>query len=775
MRKRTLLIFAGSILIMILVLIVVISPLIKYALEKYDKPYTGREITVDWVYANPFTGYIHLSGLKIFESASDSVFLSASGLSVNVALLKLLIKTYELSEVTFDRPRGVIIQNQKKLNFSDLIDLFSPLDSATTRKPVHFNIGHTKIINGEFHYLEKLIPVNYFIKNVNIESDGKQWNIDTIASTFNFISGIGGGSLKGDFTINTKNNDYRFSVVAKKFDLKFIQQYIKDMANYANFSALLDANIQATGNLNDQEDIIAKGQLAFNDFHFGKDSTEDYASFKSLRLGIINLSPKNRLYLFDSISLQHPYVKYERYDHLDNYQNMFGGGGVKINAAVADSYKFNLVIEVARYIKVLSKNFFKSNYQVNNLVVHEGDLVINDYSLTEQFSLNLKPIHISADSIDRSHNRVGVSLQSSIKPYGNISITLSLNPKDTGEYDMHYKLEKLPASLFNPYIISYTSFALNRGTIECKGTWNVRKGIIDSNNHLMIIDPRVTARVENDDTEWIPLPFIMALVRERGNMIDYDIPISGNLKDPKFHIGNAILDLLKNIFVKPPTTPYGIQVKSTEEELEKSLTLSWPMRATVLEQDQERFVMRMANFLTRNPEATIDVYPLHYEAKEKEHILFFEAKKKYFLLIHSKTEKTFSKSDEEAVDLMSVKDKAFIKYLNQQVADSMVFTIQEKCNRIIDSKVIQAKFEQLRKERQVYFINYFENKEVASKIIIHPSQNIIPYNGFSYYKIDYKNELPNWLVKAYKEMNKLNNEPLRRKLRRERLESKAKL
>ena len=40
---------------------------------------------------------------------------------------------------------------------------------------------------------------------------------------------------------------------------------------------------------------------------------------------------------------------------------------------------------------------------------------------------------------------------------------------------------------------------------------------------------------------------------------------------------------------------------------------------------------RQAEFLKKNPEASIVVSPKQYAVKEKEYILFFEAKKKYFL------------------------------------------------------------------------------------------------------------------------------------------------
>ena len=87
--KKPLLIIFGALIILVSVIILFISLITKYLIEKYDEQYTGRQITLDWAYTNPFTGYIHLNNLEIFEHKSDSVFFSAEGVSANFSLLKL--------------------------------------------------------------------------------------------------------------------------------------------------------------------------------------------------------------------------------------------------------------------------------------------------------------------------------------------------------------------------------------------------------------------------------------------------------------------------------------------------------------------------------------------------------------------------------------------------------------------------------------------------------------------------------------------------------------
>ncbi|HEX7412504.1 MAG TPA: AsmA family protein, partial [Bacteroidia bacterium] len=359
--KKVLIIFICTIVIIVVAIILFISPIAKYLIEKYDEKYTGRQITLDRAYVNPFTGYVHLSNLKIYELKSDSVFFSAKGVSASISLFKLFSKTYEISNITLDQPHGTIIQNKKDLNFNDLIERFSSKDSSNISKaPIHFNILNIKINDGEFYYRELITPINYFIKNVNIESSGKHWDEDTIVAKFSCLPGIGSGDAKGDFTVNVKTNDYRSAIVIHKLDLKILDQYLKELINYGNFSANLDLDMKASGNLSDKLNLTAVGMMAFNDFHLGKKKGDDYASFDRIVITIKEMSPRKFIYNFDSLTLSNPYLKYELYDHLDNLQTMFGKNGSNVKEVKDDPTKFNLVIEIARYFNELGKNFFES-------------------------------------------------------------------------------------------------------------------------------------------------------------------------------------------------------------------------------------------------------------------------------------------------------------------------------------------------------------------------------------------------------------------------------
>ena len=767
LKKR--LLIAGIILILVpTIIIVFISPITKYLVEKYSVKYTGRKIKMDWAYVNPFTGYVHFSNFKVYEAVGDSIFFSSEGISVDFALRKILSKTYEITRLVLDKPKGTIILSNRVLNFNDLILRFAANPADSVKPPLHFNILNVKINDGTFYFRSILSKVNYFVKDVNLESSGKYWNIDTVVGKISFLSGIGTGDVAVNFTINLNTLDYRYSVIVHKLSLEIIAQYLKDITSYGTFSANLDANIKANGNFKNEENLDETGRLQINDFHFGKTPQEDYLSFDKFVLVMNEVNPDKHIYHLDSVVLIHPYFKYEEYDKLDNIETMFGENGANVVAVDADKKRFNLIIELGHYLINVSKNFFESVYKINTLALNRGNILFNDYSKSEEFSIAADPLYIAADSVHQDKGRIQMSLKTGIKPYGNAIINASVNPRDSEDFNVDFHIAKIPITIFNPYLISYTSFPMDKGTIDFNGSWKVRDGVIQSQNHLLIIDPSISKRIKNKNDRWIPMWLVMYLIRDRGNVIDYEIPVTGNLKNPKFHLHDVLFSTLRNIIVKPVTTPYRIEVNNQENDIEKSLTLNWGIRQSNMQSNEENFTKKLAKFLVKNPGTSIVITPQHYETKEKEYILFFEAKKKYYLLLHPENAASFSESDSDYVDKMSVKDSLFVHYLNKHLTHTLEFTIQDKCGSLISPAFVNAKFNQLNKARESNFLSHFEGLGVGKRITFSTSQNTIPYNGFSFYKITYKGELPDYLIKAYCKMNELDNEKPREKYQKER-------
>jgi hypothetical protein len=728
-------------------------------------PILGREVKVDRIYINPFTGLVSIYDLEIFELGKDTVFFAAKSLKANFSIYKLLGKEYEITELSIHKPVGYIIQKKAFLNFRDLIERFTPDSSFGNGSRVHLSVLRLTIIDGKFNYREKIVPIDYTIEKVNIECAGIHWASDTIAASFSFKSATRTGDVKGNFTINTRTKDYRLATSVHDFDLELIRQYLWELINYGMFRARLEGNVAAAGNFNSINDITLKGELAINDFHLGKTVEEDYFAFKRLSLIIEELSPIHQKYLFDSVTLEKPFVLFERFDSLDNVQAMFGKNGSNISDVTRQPERFNLVIQISRYIERLSNRFFASQYRINSLAVMNGDVNFSDYSLPQQFFIRADKVSIKADSVTKTNKRVKFFLNAGVASFGTASATLSMNPLDSGDIDFDYWLKGVPITVFNPYIISSTSYSLDKGRLELSGKWKVREGIIKSKNHVVLIDPRIGTRLKSKELKWVPLPIVMAFVRERGNIIDYKIPIGGSLKDPKFHLGDVFIDLFENIFVKPPTLPYGLEIRTVERSIESSVSITWAMGQSDLEKNQIRFINKMARFLKANNEAFIDVYPEHYAAKEQEQILFYEARKKYFLQRHHKSNIEFSKKDSLATGKIELKKIRWylVKDLTKITRDTTMFTIQDRCNHFLGDNAVQQSYLKLIEARSNALLAAFSDKGVESQVRLHASKDIVPHDGFSTYRISYSGKMPEELQRSYDKLFELNQRELRQK------------
>lgn len=733
-------------------MVICISPLTKFLIEKFDKTLTGREISTGWVYVNPLTGYAYVHDLVILEAESDSVFLSAKGLGVDISLSKLIFLTYEFSEITLTDPLAFVIQSGSHFNFSDVIEKFTPdSQEAPSDDPVKFRLNNLNVVNGEFHYKDTKAAINYFVKHVHLSSPGFGYDADTLPIRFDLESGIGTGKIGGDCSINIGNLDYRTALQIDNFNLDIINQYLRELTNYGVFAATLDADLQSSGNFGDIRAFSTAGQLKIRDFHFGKNVRDDYASFTSLDISIIEVTPEALIYRYDSVSLVEPFFRYERYDELDNIQTMFGKNGAKVSKVNA-SNQFNLVLEMAKAIEQLSRNFFRSDYEIGRVAIYKGNFEFSDYSLSEQFTIGLHPFFAHADSMNKSRDRIQVFVESAIRPYGDLWVSLTVDPKDSGYFDLDYQLQKISLAMFNPYVYTYTSFPINRGFLEIHGEWNVKRSIINSSNHLIMSDLRMAAKVKSEDAQWAPMPLALAFVRENGNFIDYEIPIKGTLNDPTFKIKDVLLDLLENVFVKPMTTPYRMQVKNIEQELETSLSMQWPSNKYSISSMQEEFIEKLVDFMKDEPKARISIQPMIYETLEKEFILMFEAKKRFLFSTGQMAESTFSNNDSLHTARMSIKDSAFVRYLDKECNDPTLFTAQHKAAKLIPVAEINDLYDRLEQKRQSEFLKLFVEANVSDRVTFIKPRNTVPFNGFSFFSIGYSGDFPPYLREAITKM-----------------------
>jgi len=736
---RILAIAVTGIAAFLIVVIIFISPIAKYLIEKYSEKYIGRKMEMSWLYVNPFTGRFHAYGFIIHEKKSKSNFISVGDCSFNISLYKLRLHTIDVSSITLDHLWINIIENKSQFNWDGFFTPDSTQAKTTSKKtkPWAFAFRDIQLLNSEVVYNETSIPVHYKATKLNVRCPAIQSGVDTSSFKYDFIFQEKSGSVSGLFKMNFKNSDYDLRTRMKDFDMKTLDQYLKEITAYGYFSAMLNTDIDAKGNFTNAKNLIATGNLAISDFHFGKSVQEDYLRFGKLQFAIDTLSPMNNKYLFHSVLLDNAYVKYQLFDSLDNFTRMIGSKGEHVTAAYTEHARENIVFEIVHYIAQVAEDLIHSQYRADTFSVSNAKALYEDYSLAQKFAFSVSPLNITAQHVDTRSKRTDVSLHSKLNPFGNLDIRLNVNPVDFGDFTLSYNIGNIPMPLFNPYTVTYTSFPFNNGKLALNGTWVVKDKQIGSTNHLVVQNATLAERVKKNDSKKLPMRVLLFFVRDIGRQIDLTIPITGNLKDPKYHFRSVIVQVIKNVFIKPPSFPFlKIQTIMAVENNNYDI-VEWPLMSSKMNFVQEAQLRKISRYLMFHPDERIVIVPCYYEEREKEALLFFEAKKKFYTVINHKSDSQLTARDSNEIALMSVKNPAFVHYLNRQENSVSAYTSQEKCLRLIGQASVNKEYMKLNNDRMLYLLAYFDNRHKPGLLTFGKPIPEIPASGFSHYRLFY--------------------------------------
>lgn len=135
--------------------------------------------------------------------------------------------------------------------------------------------------------------------------------------------------------------------------------------------------------------------------------------------------------------------------------------------------------------------------------------------------------------------------------------------------NLKYSLKNYPIRNLSPYAVQNVGTALHSGELRLTGDFGLSKGIVDSNNDLML--KRLTTKsmsadlaAKVDDKLPIPLGAALALLRDNEDNISLSLPVDGPVKELNFDVSDAIIIALGKAVVPAASSylmyalgPYG--------------------------------------------------------------------------------------------------------------------------------------------------------------------------------------------------------------------------
>lgn len=725
------------VIVMLVLFILFISPIAKWAIEKYDKEHTGREITIGKLSLSVFKGELILNDFTVFEQDAKTKFFNAGQFAAKISVTSLFKQKYNVEYVTLSDFYVTIKQKGSHFNFDDLMNLGAS-DSAQKPEPVDPNtpptewfLNNLNLKNGKIVYNDKLIGSEINLSRFNVYLPKFAYNTNNLNVLSDFLINES-GRVDTRLNLNLKNLDYTLRTKVNNLDIKPFYVYVKEFLLAKQLNGLINTDMSVKGSFANASDIALKGKLNFNSFLLTDVLNDKLSSFKNLDVVIDSINLKENIFKMNTVALNDLYLKVELYENGTNFNRLMKAADGQTttvasnassnstqNTSSSGASSSNIFLMIADYVQLVAKDYILNSYSADKVDLKNLEIDYSDFTLGEQFYVNMDSLNISSSRISSANNRITANLNSRLNRKGKLNIDISANPKDFLEMDFKTEVKKLPISVFNPYVKYYLAHTFTKGDLNLLiGTSISASHQLTSDNALLVEKIKCGKKIKNIKTAAnIPLKLGVALLRDPKGNIDFKFPVKGNLKDPNYKIGKIILKIFENLLVKAVMSPFNA-VGALFSKKEPATDFEFDYLQTDFTQKTQRKVLeKTAEFLSEKPELTIQFIQNVNPEKELELLAYRMAKQKY---IADPANAALIKGDELTNgDKIDNKDSLFVSYVNNQNKELASQTSHlDKCKRFIGENELTKEHERLITERENQIKSILWEKGIDNKRII---------------------------------------------------------
>lgn len=713
--RRWLLVVLVLVISLLVLAFVFISPITKYLIEKYDVTYTGRQITMDKLFLNFFTGNASIKGFTLYEKDGKTPFFKCGELSVSIKLRKILSGEYDIRHFTAESPEITIVQKGEHYNYDDFLDkIMGPADTTTKKsnaEPLHLYINNIAIKNFSVTYTNTLPYNTVKLQKGNCTIEKIAWNdpVYNIGLDFGVATG---GEIKSKTNYNSKNGAFKLALDVNSFNIAPLHIYLKDYMKVNSLNGAFSTSLNIAGNSNNPTAIAAGGNLSLDTFTIVDNTNEKLMACQRFEIKVDSINTEKSLYDFSTITLQRPYVKFAMYDDGFNYERLMTSPAAASGVSDSSTSYANVFEMTASYIDELVKNYVINSYNADKLLVTGGTVVFTDYTLEDKFQYVLDSLNLLSDRINSNNSRIAFEASSLLNRSGAMKGSLYMNPANPKDLEMDIAVSHLLVSDFNPYSKYYVATPFLDGDAFYTNKTTIRNRKLDNQNQLDVYKIKAGKKVKNSTAMNIPVKLAVSLLKDVKGDIHLKIPVTGSLDDPKFKWGKVVWQVFKNLMVKAASAPFNLlagKFGGAENDY-KEIVFSYELQSLTAKQEAQ--LEKLVQLLQKEEEVKLELVPMLNQQDETEYVAAQMARREFLNMADTSV---LNPEQQKLVDGLSLKDSAFDAFLDKKIGNTRLQSAQDKCIQFIGTEKIAARVALRHQRRRQAITDFFvKTKGIAA-------------------------------------------------------------
>lgn len=494
--------------------------------------------------------HINLKALTFSYTKQDVVDISnidINDIKVSYPEQKVSVKSIEITRPTF----LAVLNKQNSINFQKAfeVQMLSSKEKTATKnepgKPWNFLVANTNVKDARVKFFDNSkVKQTYFeladatLDITNISSN-KSLLIDyTLFTKINNLS-----TLRVGGSFNQESLFVNSAIDLKNLKLTYFTNYLQEFTTIKLKDGTINLDAKVKASIKDKTDIALNANTYINKLLVHSPDNKELLSWKQFAIKNIQYNHDPMKVDLGSLNFEQPFVKLKiNKDGSTNFSNL----------AKADTKK--------KPVKEETPTSQKSDFQLKlgKITLNSAKANFSDMSLPFPFETNIHGLNGSFSELDFQKSTPSiVALEGKIDEYGYTNVKGDIVALDFKKHaNIDVRLKNLDLTSLTPYSGKFVGRKIESGKLSMDLRYNIRESSLKGDNKLNLDTFTLGEEVEHPDAINLPLDLALALLKDSNGQIDIDLPISGDMNNPKFSYGSIVWKAVGNLITGIVTAPF---------------------------------------------------------------------------------------------------------------------------------------------------------------------------------------------------------------------------
>jgi len=301
-------------------------------------------------------------------------------------------------------------------------------------------------------------------------------------------------------------------------------------------------------------------------------------------------------------------------------------------------------------------------FKVKDLRVENSEMNFTDKTMNPAFILPIKKVNFQTSNFDLNGMN-DYKMTGSFPGNGIIHFNWKGNRNDFSNQQININLQNFGLKLVSPYCKSYTAYDITTGNMNFESKTHIKNNDINSSNIVDVYKMNVGNKHKELKVKYnVPLKLALYIMKDKDEKINFNLPVKGNTKDPKFSYSQIVWQTVVNLLVKVALSPVKFLAGALGMNPDKMEKIDINPLQTSFTAEQYSQINDLASIVKKKPDMVLELTQYADLKGILDDYSLYKAKYSYLYSMPD-TDKKLPFSFEE-VQAVSDNDRDFVEYVD---------------------------------------------------------------------------------------------------------------